>query len=205
MGIKERKLREKQERKLAILNQARELIAKKAFNDITMEDIASELELSRATLYLYFTNKNEIYITLLTNGFIELRNAYDQYLKNNPPKTAFERLRAMGRVFFEFYSSDHSYFDLMFTKRDEMLGDIKPETLAEHKTAGRTIIEPLMNAIKIGIENGEFHDRPPEKVAWLLRAIIIGIAMGFKEGKLSFPEDIILLEQLILPGLKKQS
>ena len=61
MGITERREREKKERRMAILNCARELILSQGVERVSMEDIARKAELSKATLYLYFSGKELIF------------------------------------------------------------------------------------------------------------------------------------------------
>ena len=62
MGIKERREREKSERRESILKAAIRVYDKEGYHAITMEKIAEAAELSRATLYLYFKTKDEIFI-----------------------------------------------------------------------------------------------------------------------------------------------
>lgn len=165
MGIQERKEREKAERRRAILEIARNTIRNKTYEEITMEELASQLELSRATLYLYFRNKSEIYATLLTEGMYELRRAYDARLNELSDVDPVQKLRAMAIVFFEFYHENHSYFDLMITKREELLKDLSEEALLEHKKSGRAIIEPLVTALEAGHAAGLIaNDHPPRKI-----------------------------------------
>jgi len=61
MGITERREREKKERRAAILNCARELILLQGVDQVSMDDIARKVELSKATLYLYFSGKEVIF------------------------------------------------------------------------------------------------------------------------------------------------
>ena len=61
MGISERREREKTERRKTILNCARELIVSKGVDQVSMEDIARKAELSKATVYLYFSGKEVIF------------------------------------------------------------------------------------------------------------------------------------------------
>jgi AcrR family transcriptional regulator len=60
MGIQERKERERGRRRQQIMIAAKRVFSFKGFNKATMEDIASEAELSPGTLYLYFKNKDEL-------------------------------------------------------------------------------------------------------------------------------------------------
>jgi AcrR family transcriptional regulator len=61
MGISERREREKDDRRRAILNSARELILLQGVERVSMEDIARKAELSKATVYLYFPGKEFIF------------------------------------------------------------------------------------------------------------------------------------------------
>jgi AcrR family transcriptional regulator len=61
MGITERREREKTERRRSILNCARALILSQGVDRVSMEDIARKAELSKATLYLYFSGKEIIF------------------------------------------------------------------------------------------------------------------------------------------------
>jgi len=58
MGISERREREKSERRKTILKCARELILTQGVQRVSMEDIARKAELSKATVYLYFSSKD---------------------------------------------------------------------------------------------------------------------------------------------------
>ena len=64
MGVKERKQREKQARTELIQTAAKEIFLQKGYTATTMEDIASRVELSVATIYSYFKNKGELYASL---------------------------------------------------------------------------------------------------------------------------------------------
>ena len=64
MSIEERKEREKEQRRQQIINAAERAFTAKGFSGATIENIAEEAELSPATLYLYFKNKDELYASL---------------------------------------------------------------------------------------------------------------------------------------------
>jgi AcrR family transcriptional regulator len=64
MGIKERKEREREMRRRQIKNAAKEVFLVKGLKSATIEDIAGKAELSPATIYQYFKNKDELYASL---------------------------------------------------------------------------------------------------------------------------------------------
>jgi AcrR family transcriptional regulator len=64
VGIHERKEREREMRRQQIIVAAKRVCSEKGIKRSTMENIASEAELSQRTLYQYFKNKDELYASL---------------------------------------------------------------------------------------------------------------------------------------------
>jgi AcrR family transcriptional regulator len=65
MGVAERRERERQARKGIVLEAARHLLLEKGFRGTTTKEVAKRCELSEATLFFYFKNKDEILLSLL--------------------------------------------------------------------------------------------------------------------------------------------
>ena len=65
MGIAERKLREKNRRRNAILKAAKRLIAKHGVEGMTMNHLARSTELNKATIYLYYKDKDDLVTQLV--------------------------------------------------------------------------------------------------------------------------------------------
>jgi AcrR family transcriptional regulator len=204
VGIAERKQREKEKRRRSILEAARKLIQTKSYDEITMDEIARELELARATLYLYFSNKNEIYLTLLTEGLRDLLARYTKALQGSATSDPMANLARMGGAFFEFYKESHSFFDLLVTKRQELTRESRAEVQEDFARAGQDVIQPIAEAYQKGVQDGKFIPADPAKMAYLLRAIGIGMAVGFREGNLQFPADLALLETMLKDGIVRQ-
>jgi len=103
MGIVERREREKIERKKAILNCARELILTQGVEHVSMEDIAGKAELSKATVYLYFTSKEDLLSEICEEGaksFCEgLKKITDAGLKG------IAALKLLWRSYVELFGS----------------------------------------------------------------------------------------------------
>lgn len=65
MGTQERRAREREARRRAILDATRDLVRVNGFTGTTTRQIAERCELSEATLFFYFSSKDEILISLL--------------------------------------------------------------------------------------------------------------------------------------------
>jgi AcrR family transcriptional regulator len=66
VGINERKQREKNMRRKLILQAAEKVFF--SHNGGTMDDVAQKAELCKGTLYLYFSNKDELLQALASKG-----------------------------------------------------------------------------------------------------------------------------------------
>jgi AcrR family transcriptional regulator len=69
-----RKEREKEARRQAILDAAGRVFSRKGFYEATLDEIAAEAELAKGTLYNYYKDKQDIFVSLFARG-------YDQYLR----------------------------------------------------------------------------------------------------------------------------
>ena len=88
MGIKERKRREREIRRQQIQKAAKELFILKGFNSTTIEDIAKKAELSPATIYLYFKNKEDLFSAMCAEGLEEVKRALRECFREGGPEMA---------------------------------------------------------------------------------------------------------------------
>jgi TetR/AcrR family transcriptional regulator len=97
MGIAERKKKEKEERRNQILGVAKALIRDRGVLAISMQDIADEAELSKATIYLYFQSKEAILSEILQTSVAAFIAYTEERLES-----ATDGLRAI-RILWESY------------------------------------------------------------------------------------------------------
>lgn len=100
MGIAERKEREKQQRREEIVQAAEQVFFSKGFDRSTMDDVAEKAELSKGTLYLYFTSKEDLHMAVARKA-IHLLREYTQKATEEDG-SALEKLGRMGRSCIEF-------------------------------------------------------------------------------------------------------
>jgi TetR/AcrR family transcriptional regulator len=108
MGIIERKEREKEQRRSDILDAAEKVFFKKGFEQATMDDVATQAELSKGTIYLYFKSKEELYIAIGMRAHRELRHMFEKAV--NPDKTVIDNILEVGKAFVRFSGERSDYF-----------------------------------------------------------------------------------------------
>jgi AcrR family transcriptional regulator len=110
MGIAERKNREKEERKALILRIAKELILEHGIDGLNMQEVADRAELSKATLYLYFENKEAILNEILEDAASTFTDFVRERL--NERASGIEAIRALWSAYLEFYGESEEIFIL---------------------------------------------------------------------------------------------
>ena len=174
MGLEERRKRERENRKNAILKAARKLFFEKGFRQVTVENIARKAEFSKGSIYLYFNSKEEIYSQILLNDIDKFHDRVADILQG--PSSASEALIRVAEIYVDFFLNDRELFrilmNFMLHNNDMNL----PEDINNHiiKTTNRTI-SIIEQVFKYGIEKGEF---PPDINLRMNRNAIWGLLNG---------------------------
>jgi AcrR family transcriptional regulator len=206
MGVVERKEREKKARRQAILDAARECFFRDGFDATTISQIADTVELSTGTLYLYFKNKEEIYVSILEEGLDIL---YSLMKAAEPPKgAAREIVQAYANAYYKFYIDYGQYFDIMFflrrpDKQIELEGELK-EKLERKSLECLALLE---SAIKRGIAEGDYRVVNPYEASRVLWGTMNGLMLIHEKRteeitKQKLPRLIQVAVSLLLDGLR---
>jgi len=108
MGITERREREKIERRRTILNCARELILSQGVDQVSMDDIARRAELSKATLYLYFSGKEIIFNEICEESARVFLNHFKPLLETGVKGMA--AIKCFWRGYVELFGNSDEIF-----------------------------------------------------------------------------------------------
>jgi len=183
MGTIERREREKRNMKGLILRTAKKLFLQEGFEKVTLRRVAEEIEYSPATIYLYFTDKDEILFALHEQGFEELHKRQQEVLSIKDP---LERLRRHGQVYITFALEQPEYYDLMFIMR----GPIRKFKEDEEWTAGRRSYELLRKNVEESIEAGYLPQGDLDVAAFSVWSLVHGIVSLIIRGRCSmFPQE----------------
>jgi AcrR family transcriptional regulator len=110
MGVQERREREREARKGAVLDAAREMLLQKGFRGTTTKGIAERSELSEATLFFYFKNKDEILASLMFDSIEFWAEGLKKIEKSNASPE--KKLNQIWR-FHEKVNEEHPEYYLM--------------------------------------------------------------------------------------------
>jgi TetR/AcrR family transcriptional regulator len=123
MGIPERKEREREQRRNEIIDAAESIFFSKGFDTATMDDVANEAELSKATLYLYFKSKEDLHFGICARGLKILLEMFKNAVSKN--KNSFENLVEVGKAYMKFANKYNNYFKCMMHFEAKELQDME--------------------------------------------------------------------------------
>lgn len=106
MVMQGRREQNKQQCRARILKASRRLFSAKGFDQTTMEDVAAHAEVSKATLYNYFTSKDSLLMGIAEAVLVEIRQLVAS-MQDEP--SALQKIR---RVMQTFVSDSINYIAL---------------------------------------------------------------------------------------------
>lgn len=111
MGIQERRQREREARRKAVLDAARRLVRARGYQGMTTKQIAAECEVSEATVFWYFQGKDEIFTSLLFEAIAFTQGRIDAIASSGSSDPAV-LLRDLWRVFGQLRDEYPEYFQV---------------------------------------------------------------------------------------------
>jgi AcrR family transcriptional regulator len=113
MGVKERKLREKENLRQVILDTAREMFAEEGYQSVSMRKIADRIEYSPTTIYLYFKDKNDLLRQVCEETFAKLGRKLESIGEKKYDKK-IEGLREGLRAYVKFGIKHPKHYEVTF-------------------------------------------------------------------------------------------
>lgn len=188
MGIQERKEREKQLRWQLIQNAAKELFIVKGFNSTTMEDIAQKAELSVATIYQYFKNKEELYSSLNLFALQYLFDEIEKIYKNN--KLSVEK-KVIGfkEAMYKTYKREPLILrNILHAQLEDTLTKINSELIDKLNNLSQRIMNMVSDVYEEGVLQKKFRNGHGMAHADILWAIFTGLVMWEESKKKQNPK-----------------
>lgn len=176
MGVKERREREKELRRNAIIDAAEKVFFSSGIDRATMDQVAEEAELSKGTLYLYFKSKEDLYLAIINRGGAILKLLFQNAVAAAPD--GLQKVQAIGQAYCEFCASYPHYFNAMLYFESYPI-DLEVDENSFASACWQQndeIFQILIEALRQGLRDGSIRsDIDPEKMAFVLWGQTTGI------------------------------
>jgi AcrR family transcriptional regulator len=155
MGIQERKEREKELRREAIIDAAEKVFFSKGFSSATMDEVAETAELSKGTLYLYYKSKEDLLLAVHLRGEEVMYRLFKEAVSTNEP--TLKRIINLGEAYYRFFLDHRDYFrSFQFLESPQLHKQASEEMLAACQTEGQKVWQLVSGLIQEGIDEGLF-------------------------------------------------
>jgi AcrR family transcriptional regulator len=179
--IAQRRVEEKERRRAEILDAAEALYAKEGWDLVTVDQVARGARLSRALVYVYFKDKEEILFAIGERAMCLLR---DRFIAAAASRAlGMEKIEAIGRAYMAYAFEFPHYFDFC-SKFNAHSGSPEP---GSHdfgcRAAGDEAIAVVVKAIECGIADGSIRPTIGEPILlavtlWSFTHGLIQLAMA---------------------------
>lgn len=150
--IAERRGEEKERRRAEILDAAEALYATKGWDGLTVDEVARSARLSRALVYVYFRDKEELLFAVGERAMTLLRDRFIAAAAGHA--TGMNQVEAIGRAYLSYATEFPHYFDFCsrFHAHSVAIDPGSHEGACE--AAGDEAIGAVVQAIEVGKRDG---------------------------------------------------
>lgn len=189
MGTSERKGREKEARRMAIIEAAEELFFSKGYDHTTVNEIMKNAELGKGTFYLYFVSKEDVYHAVALRGMEKLLPMFKESFEEI--ETGLDEVIRLGYTLLDFYKKFPDYFILMtYDGYNGISNDNTPTQQMLGEKSSR-LMEIMVNAITRGINDQTIRtDLEPKSMMYIVMTTTQSLIRS------SFPKDKDLSQYL---------
>jgi len=150
--IAERRGEEKERRRAEILDAAEALYAEKGWDALTVDQVARSARLSRALVYVYFRDKDELLFAIGERAMTLVRDRFAAAAAQH--ELGLDKVEAIGRAYMAYAYEFPHYFDFCTRFQAHSVAVDPGSHEGACRAAGDETIGVVVQAIVAGIDDG---------------------------------------------------
>lgn len=172
--ITERREDEKERRRIEIIEAAEALYAERGWDAVTMDAVARGARLSRALIYVYFRDKEDLLLAIAQRALDELKRRFTEAAARHP--LAIDQIEAMGRAYVLFQQHNPFQFDACTRYHSHQAKAGEPCEQA-CTAAGDALMAVMVATLELGLKDGSIRQdlADPLQVCVMLWAFTHGL------------------------------
>jgi AcrR family transcriptional regulator len=216
---RERELQRREDFKRSIIHAAEAVIVRKGIPATTMDDVARQARLSKATLYRYFRSKGDLLFEIIVHYYDDIILRLQDIIRL-PEQTATDRLKASIRSVLAYQDENRNIARVIMMDPSilKLMRVFVDEEARARSASGRRFVQ-MLNArrqemleagdklVARGVENGEFRGLNVRSAVLYLEAVL----QGFIHTQVLYDSDKTIDEMtetiagFILSGIENKS
>ncbi len=197
-----RKERERLYKRREILLAALKVFADKGYAQANIEEIAESAEFSKGALYNYFSNKEEMFIALLEEGFSDFEQILKEGFDNDLPVR--EKFKRFTKGALEYFEHNPDYLTLFFKENLQL--KIKLISSFRERFAHRrqALVEIMTAPLQQGIAAGELRNIDAAQLVEVFWNLIFAFLLHNRccENKASIADDVNAIQTIFFDGIE---
>jgi AcrR family transcriptional regulator len=150
--IAARRGEEKERRRAEILDAAEALYAAKGWDALTVDQVARSARLSRALVYVYFRDKEELLFAIGEHAMTVLRDRFVAAAASH--SVGIDKVEAIGRAYISYAFDFPHYFDFCTRFNAHAVGLDPGSYEGACQAVGDKVMDTVVQAIKGGQDDG---------------------------------------------------
>jgi AcrR family transcriptional regulator len=178
MVLSSRRAKEKQKRADSILDAAEQVFFSKGFNQTSMNEIAQGAQLSRALLYVYFTDKAAIMRSIMLRAAKNMEARFQQALQQG--ENGLAQIIGIGHAYYAFSKEASDYFDVLTGLNTFPMPEKVDDDMERLECCRQEITAIMVRALMNGLHDCSIDEQrvsDPLRTAHYLRGALHGVIM----------------------------
>lgn len=196
-----RKERERLARRDEILNAARDVFSERGFKLATLDEIAERAEFGKGTIYNYFRNKEELFVSVIERGI----QRFQAFVENTVEASASPRQKIEMYIdaAFEFFEQHRQLFSVLVLERYNLVHTLDGEMFSRFCQEESRLHEYLAGILAEGIRKKAFRRGDPVKLAQAVFGLLhVAYVYAVREPeRWKLRQDSGFLKKFILDGI----
>ncbi|HKU12833.1 MAG TPA: TetR/AcrR family transcriptional regulator [Steroidobacteraceae bacterium] len=213
--IAERRQEEKDRRRVEIVEAAEDLYRELGWDAVTMDSVARRARLSRALVYVYFKDKQDLHFAIAARALDMLRQRFEE--ASARARTGVDKVEACGRAYMAYAQEFPHFFDACAQLESHAVDGSEPSPQVQPcvelgKKVHDIVVEALASGQRDGSIRADLGDlQVISRVLWGFMHGLIQIAItkgeplaqqGISVQQLS-QQAVWMIRQALTCGLKK--
>jgi AcrR family transcriptional regulator len=150
--VAERREEEKERRRAEIIDAAERLYAEKGWDAVTVDQVAKSARLSRALVYVYFRDKEELLFAIGERAMRTLAARFEEAVVRHA--RGLEQVEAIGRAYMAYAQEFPHYFDFCMRFQAHSPSPEPGSNEGRCQVEGDAAIGVVVRAIHVGLADG---------------------------------------------------
>jgi TetR/AcrR family transcriptional regulator len=186
-----------------IAQAAKTVFADRGYQGATLEEIANRAGMSKATIYIYYKNKDDLFLQVVEELVHTAMMETDQEAAST--KSPLEKLAGIVRNKMAFYEREREFFCIYLNEKQGL--EVAPKD--PHKQALRQMylqgVEATAKVLQEGIDAGVLRPMDSRRLAFYLQEMISAVLVQriLGHAPTSVDEDVEQLLELFLHGAQQ--